>query len=160
MFITNFVREFFSKFKDKQFKPYPVKLSKFAPESLKKSFKIRCVDAGDDEWLMAELYALEGPNYSLDYYGIGFTASPKHADAILVAGAVSKNMENALKSAYDLTPWPKVLIACGDSAIGWDRFGAKSAKEILWIKPDLEIPWNPPSAMDILSYLVWFVKWK
>jgi Ni,Fe-hydrogenase III small subunit len=88
---------------------------------LQKSLKLRVVDAGDDEGTMAELYALEGPQYSLESYGIFFTASPKHADGVVVVGAITKNMKAALQSAYDLTPHPKVVIACGDKAIHGDK---------------------------------------
>jgi|GEM_PF-3287158 len=91
------------------------------PNILKKSLKLRVVDSGDDEGTMAELYALEGPQYSLESYGVFFTASPKHADGIVVVGAVTKNMKAALQSAYNLTPNPKIVIACGDKAINGDK---------------------------------------
>lgn len=91
------------------------------PALMRKSLKLRVVDAGDDEGLMAELYALEGPQYSLESYGIFFTASPKHADGILVVGAITHNMKDAVKSAYDVIPNPKIIIACGDKAIHGDK---------------------------------------
>jgi len=134
MYTLNFVKELFAKFKDREYTPTVSYTQTGIPSVLKKSLKLRVVDAGDDEATMAELYALEGPQYSLESYGISFTASPKHADGIMVVGAVSKNMKAALMSAYDLTPRPKIVIACGDRALQGDtRFAeiAGSAKEVL-----------------------------
>jgi Ni,Fe-hydrogenase III small subunit len=160
MFFINFIKEFLSKFTDKLYKPSVVPVDWKAPSILKRSLKLRVVDAGDDESTMAELYALEGPHYSLESYWIFFTASPKHADGIVVVGAVSQNMKNALLSAYSLTPNPKIVIACGDKAIHGDKRFPEVvgwARDVLW-KVDVEIPGNPPSAKDILSSLVSFVR--
>jgi len=158
MSFINVTKEVFSKFKWKKEKPANLDLKNKAPKELRKSLKLRCIDVGDDEGIMAELYSLEWPKYSLESYNISFTASPKHADGIFVVGAVTKNMEKALKDAWEVVPEPKVIIACGGKAInGDDRFeNCKSVKEVLW-KVDLEIPWNP-SSKDIFNYLVNFIK--
>ena len=130
------------------------------PKLLKRSLKLRVVDAGDDEGTMAELYALEGPQYSLESYGIFFTASPKHADGIVVVGAITHNMKAAVQAAYHVIPHPKIIIACGDKAIHGDpRF----SEVVGWTKDvlgnvDLEIPGNPPTAKEILSYLTSFIQ--
>lgn len=156
MYIFNFIKEFLAKTHDKWIKPSSIKIQGSMPTILKKSLKLRVVDAGDDEGTMAELYALEGPQYNLESYGIFFTASPKHADGIMVVGAVTKNMKAAIQSAYDLIPNPKIVIACGDKAIYGDKRFPEVvwwAKDVLW-KVDLEIPGNPPSAKDILDYIV------
>ena len=158
MSFIDITKEVFTKFRNKKVKPEEIELKNKVPNALKKSLKLRCVNAGDDEGIMAELYSLEWPQFSLESYNISFTASPKHADGIFVVGAVTKNMEKALKDAWEVVPEPKVIIACGDKAInGDDRFeNCKSVKEVLW-KVDLEIPWNP-SSKDIFNYLVNFIK--
>jgi len=160
MFVIDFFKEAIFKFSNMSYvNPWIVKINWVTPNILKKSLKLRVVDAGDDESTMAELYALEGPNYSLEAYGISFTASPKHADWVMVVGAITHNMKSALKSAYDLTPNPKIIIACGDKAINWDK---RFSEVVGWTKDvlgkvDLEIPGNPPSAKEIFSYLVSFI---
>lgn len=156
MYSINFIKELRAKCHDGTYTPKQIHIKQSAPSLLRRSFKMRIVDAGDDEATMAELYALEWPHFSMESYGIFVTASPKHADAIMVVWAVTQNMMNALKSSYDLTPSPKVIIACWDRAIHGDpRFPEVVgwAKDVLW-SVDLEIPWNPPSARDILDHLV------
>jgi len=159
MSFINITKEVLTKFRNKKVKADKIKLEKRAPKYLRKSFKIRCIDVWDDEGIMAELYSLESPNYSLESYNISFTASPKHADWILVVWAITKNMKKALIDAYSVVPDPKVIIACGDKAINWDnRFSdvVWGVKDVLG-HVDLEIPGNP-SSKDIFNYLVNFVK--
>jgi len=159
MSFINITKEVFTKFRNKKVKPEKIKLDAKCPKILKKSLKLRCIDVGDDEGIMAELYSLEWPRYSLESYNISFTASPKHADWIFVVWAVSKNMKKALIEAYKVVPEPKVVIACWDKAINWDnRFWeiCGSVEDVLW-KVDLKIPGNP-SSKDIFNYLVNFVK--
>lgn len=140
-------------------KPEHVKLDKIAPEQLCKSLKLRVIDSWDDESTMAELYALEGPAYSVQSYWIDFVASPKHADGVVIVWSIPKNMQQAVIDAYKVIQEPKVVIAIWDFAINWDnRFtNCKSAKEVLW-KVDLEIPGNPATAKNILSHLWSFIK--
>jgi len=159
MSFINITKEVFTKFLNKKIKAEKIKLKNKAPKSLRKSLKLRCIDVWDDEWIMAELYSLESPNYSLESYNISFTASPKHADWILVVWAITKNMKKALIDAYKVVPEPKVIIACWDKAIHWDK---RFSDVVWWVKDilghvDLEIPGNP-SSKDIFNYLVNFVK--
>ena len=159
MSILNVTKELYYKAKWRKIKPENLDLGVSCPKVLKKSLKLRAIDPGSDEWIMAELYSLEGPYFSLDSYNISFTASPKHADGLFIVGWISKNMEQAVKDAYEVVSEPKVIIACGDKAINGDNsFWEKllSVKEVLW-KVDLEIPWNP-SSKDIFNYLVNYVK--
>ena len=60
--------------------------------ALRRSVHIRHVDAGSDgsdEW---EILALLGPVYDVHRLGIFFTASPRHADILLVTGAGTTGM--------------------------------------------------------------------
>jgi Ni,Fe-hydrogenase III small subunit len=68
-------------------------------------------------------------------------------------------MQNAVRNAYKVIQEPKVIIALGDGAIkGDDRFtNCLSVKDVLG-RVDLEIPGNPATAKEILSYLVSFTK--
>jgi len=143
----------------KRVKADKVELSSFAPDILCKSLKLRVIDSWDDESTMAELYALEGPAYSIQSYGIDFVSSPKHADWVVIVGSIPQNMQNAVRDAYKVIQEPKVIIALWDGAINGDsRFtNCLSARDVLG-KVDLEIPGNPATAKEILSYLASFTK--
>ncbi|MDD3302090.1 MAG: hypothetical protein PHN31_00915 [Candidatus Gracilibacteria bacterium] len=159
MFFYQLFKEIINKLFQKRIKADKINLKTYAPEILCKSLKLRVVDSGDDESTMAELYALEGPTYSIQSYGIDFVASPKHADGIVVVGSIPQNMQQATIDAYKIIQEPKIVIALGDGAINGDkRFtNCKSALEVLG-KVDLEIPGNPATAKEIFSYLASFTK--
>jgi ferredoxin len=75
--------------------------------SLRRSIHIRHVDAGSDgsdEW---EIAALTNPVYDVQRLGIYFTASPRHADILLVTGVVTSGMMQPLLHTFDVIPNPK-----------------------------------------------------
>src|SRR6202034_3473068 len=85
--------------------------------ALRRSVHIRHVDAGSDgseEW---EIQALLGPVYDIHRLGVFITASPRHADVLLVTGAGSVGMSAPLRTTYDGMPAPKVVIAAGTDAV-------------------------------------------
>jgi len=88
-----------------------------------RSLAIREIDAGSCNGCEIEINALNNPVYDIERYGITFVASPRHADVLLVTGPASKNMERALKIAYDSTPNPKIVIAVGACACSGGIFG-------------------------------------
>ena len=63
---------------------------------------------------------------NLEGLGIRFSASPRHADMLLVTG-VSRHMETALKRTYDATPDPKLVVAIGDCGCTGGIFGESYA---------------------------------
>ena len=68
--------------------------------ALRRSVHVRHVDAGSDgseEW---EIQALLGPVYDVHRLGIFFTASPRHADVLLVTGAGSDGMVAPQRATY------------------------------------------------------------
>ena len=85
--------------------------------ALRRSVHVRHVDAGSDgseEW---EIQALLGPVYDLHRLGVFITASPRHADVLLVTGAGAHGMRAPLRTTYDGMPDPKVVIAVGTDAV-------------------------------------------
>lgn len=129
--------------------------------SLKGSLAIREIDAGSsnaEEW---EMTALSNCYYDIERFGIKFVASPRHADALLVSGPVSRNMAEALRRTYDATPEPKMVVAVGDGAIDGGIFKGSYAvqggvKDVIPV--DLEIPGDPPTPKAILSALLLLVE--
>jgi len=154
-------KEIYRKSQEKRNIPDILKHNYNIPSNIKKSLKFRVVDSWDDEWTMAELYALEWPAYPLENYWIWFSASPKHVDWLIVVWVITKNMKNSVVNAWERVPEPKILIALWDKAINWDdRFKEVSwwVKHIFKKQQVINIPWNPPKAQDIFSLLVSLTK--
>ncbi len=61
--------------------------------------------------------ATAGPHYDLARFGLSVTASPRHADVLLVTGAVTVHMRAALLAAYEAMPEPRIVAALGDCAL-------------------------------------------
>jgi len=87
-----------------------------------RSFHIRQVDSGSCGACESEIIACLSPIYDIQRFGIDFVASPRHADALLVTGPVSRNMARALKKTYDAMPGPKFVISMGECAAGGGAF--------------------------------------
>jgi Ni,Fe-hydrogenase III small subunit/ferredoxin len=85
--------------------------------ALRRSVHLRHVDAGSDgseEW---EIMALLNPVYDIHRLGMFLTASPRHADILLVTGAGSRGMTGPLRATYEAMPHPKVVMAVGTDAV-------------------------------------------
>lgn len=122
-------------------------------KALKRSVHVRHIDAGSDgseEW---EIAALTGPIYDVQRLGIFLTASPRHADLLLVTGTGTMGMARSLKETYDGTPSPKVVIAVGTDAasggLGGGPYGAEGGVNRL-VPVDIFVPGSPPSPFSIL----------
>ncbi len=119
-----------------------------------RSLTIRQVDSGSCNGCELEIYALNNPIYNCERFGISFTASPRFADMLLVTGPVSRNMEIALKRAYDATPSPKFVVAVGDCGCNGGMFGETYASlgGIDKVIPvNAYIPGCPPRPVDLLQ---------
>src|SRR6185312_7781787 len=86
--------------------------------TLGRALTIRHVDAGSCNACELEAQALSNPYYNVEGLGIRYVASPRHADALIVTGPVTKNMADALRRTYDAMPEPKLVIAAGACASG------------------------------------------
>jgi len=122
-----------------------------------KSLKLRQVCAGGDNSCETELGAAGNANFDMGRYGIEFTASPRHADGIVLTGPITENMTKPLRIAYDAISEPKLFILCGTDAISGGLFADSKAinRSILKdIKVDLYIPGNPPHPLTIVNALL------
>jgi Ni,Fe-hydrogenase III small subunit len=98
--------------------------------------------------------ALGNVVFDLSRFGIQFVASPRHADGIVVTGAVSTNMRAALERSYAAVADPKIVIAVGACAISGGPFAGSPA--VLdgvpsSIPVDLWIPGCPPHPLTMLD---------
>ena len=120
---------------------------------LGRALTIRHVDAGSCNGCELEIHALNNPYYNIEGHGIKFVASPRHADLLLVTGPVSRNMQIAVKRAYDATPDPKLVVAVGDCGCTGGIFGesyASCGRVSNVIPVDVSVPGCPPPPVEIL----------
>ena len=122
-----------------------------------RSLAIRHVDAGSCNGCQHELTLATSPHYDLQRYGLGMVASPRHADLLLVTGAVTTRMREALLVAYAAMPEPRRVAAFGNCALGCNLLGdpGESAGSVESVLPvDLRIPGCPPTPTEIAAALL------
>ena len=120
------------------------------------SLTIREVDTGSCNACEMEMNALANAVYDVERFGIHIAASPRHADALVVTGPVTANMERALTDVHKSTPDPKIVIALGDCAIDCGAFKgsyAVTGPVDRHIPVDVKIPGCPPRPAEILAAL-------
>jgi len=130
------------------------RLEKAMLDTLGRALVIRHIDAGSCNGCELEIHALGNPYYNLEGLGIRFAASPRHADLLLVTGPVAKNMEVALKRAYDATPEPKLVVAVGDCGCSGGIFGesyASCGRVANVIPVDVAVPGCPPTPLALMQ---------
>lgn len=148
-------------FRDRDVEEIGVELKKSISAVFGRSLAIREIDSGSDNATEIELTNLSTPYYDIERFGITFVASPRHADVLVVTGAVTHNMEIALKKTYEATPDPKMVIAVGDDACTggiWQGTYAVNGGVDRVISVDVKIPGNPPSPKDIMLGLLALMK--
>lgn len=58
------------------------------------------------------------PYYDVERFGMKLVASPRHADVMLLSGAVTRPTLPLVKKAYDALPAPKLVFGVGSCATG------------------------------------------
>jgi Ni,Fe-hydrogenase III small subunit len=122
-----------------------------------RSLAVRHVDAGSCNGCEHELTLASGPHYDLARFGFSIVASPRHADILLVTGAVTTRMHAPLLAAYHAMPEPRRVVALGNCALGCNVLGLASelagpVEDILPV--DLRVPGCPPTPAAIAAALV------
>jgi Ni,Fe-hydrogenase III small subunit/ferredoxin len=125
--------------------------------ALRRSIHIRHVDAGSDgseEW---EIAALNNPVYDIQRLGIFFTASPRHADLLLVTGTGTLGMAGPLRRTYEALPVPKIVIAAGTDAtsggIVHPTYATSGGIGDL-VPVDVWVPGSPPSPFSLMHAIL------
>jgi Ni,Fe-hydrogenase III small subunit/ferredoxin len=124
---------------------------------LRRSVHLRHVDAGSDgsdEW---EVQALLNPVYDIHRLGIFFTASPRHADILIVTGIGSSGMAAPLRRTREAMPDPVVVIAAGTDAVSGGLFedgysGGTGIGDLVDV--DIWVPGSPPSPFSLLHAIL------
>jgi Ni,Fe-hydrogenase III small subunit len=123
----------------------------------RRSLRLRSVVAGSCNGCEAELVALGNVVFDLGRFGVQFVASPRHADGIVVTGAVNTNMRLALQRTYAAVPEPKLVIAVGACAVSGGPF--RGSPEVAdgvgnLLPVDLWVPGCPPHPLTMLDGLL------
>ncbi|MEP6559721.1 MAG: ferredoxin [Nakamurella sp.] len=120
---------------------------------LRRSVHIRHVDTGSDgsdEW---EIQALLNPVYDVNRLGIFITASPRHADILLVTGIGGAGMAAPLGRTREAMPDPVVVIAAGADAVSGGLFAngyASAGGAAAQLDVDVWVPGSPATPFSLL----------
>ncbi|MHB1569278.1 MAG: NADH-quinone oxidoreductase subunit B family protein, partial [Solirubrobacteraceae bacterium] len=128
-----------------------------AAAALKRSVHVRHIDCGSDgaeEW---EIQALWNPYYDIQRLGFFLTASPRHADVLVVTGGVTAPMRKPLARTWQVMPEPKALVAVGTDAcsgglVNDNDLVAGGVDRVLPV--DVYVPGSPPSPIAIMHGLL------
>lgn len=127
-----------------------------AKSDFRGSVQIRHVDAGSCNGCEVEIASAFGPVYDAERYGARLVASPRHADALVVTGPVTRNMEMALRRTFEAVPQPRVVVALGDCArncgVFAGAYGVAGAVGAV-VPVDVEVPGCPPEPEAIVAAL-------
>ena len=121
------------------------------------SLAIRHVDAGSCNGCEHELGATSNPFHDIQRHGLDIVASPRHADILLITGAVTTRMAGPLRTAYEAMPEPRLVAALGDCALGRNVLGddAELAGRLEDLLPvDIRIPGCPPTPGAIAEHIL------
>ncbi|MPZ81773.1 MAG: oxidoreductase [Actinophytocola sp.] len=137
-------------------RPYATPAQGSVAAELAGSVQVRHVDAGSCNGCEVEIGSAFGPVYDADRYGARLVASPRHADALLVTGPVTRNMAEPLRRTYAAVPTPKVVVAVGDCARNCGVFAgaygvAGAVRDVVPV--DMEIEGCPPRPEQIVAAL-------
>lgn len=104
-----------------------------------------------------EILACLTPRYDVERFGIVNTGNPKHADVLVVTGAVNEQSKPVLRNLYNQMPEPKVVIAIGVCATSGGVF--RECYNVMGginkvIPVDVYVPSCPARPEDIIDGVV------
>ena len=119
----------------------------------KKSIWVYHVNAGGCNGCDIEILDALTPYYDVERFGIKLVHTPRHADALLVAGPVTRQVRERVLRIYEATPDPKLVIAVGSCAMGggiWHNSYATLGGLVNVLPVAIYIPGCPPRPEAIL----------
>lgn len=128
-------------------------LAKLCKKAFPRSLWIYHCNSGACNGCDIEVLNVLTPYYDVERFGMKLVASPRHADVMLISGAVTRPTLPLVKKAYAAIPEPKLVFGIGSCAAGggcwFDTYnvcgGADKAVPVNYI-----IPGCPPRPEAIL----------
>jgi len=120
------------------------------------SLQLRHVDAGSCNGCELEINSIFSPVHDAERFGVRMVASPRHADALLVTGPVTRNMAGPLATTFAALPEPRLVIGLGDCTHDCgpfrDAYGVEGSLEDV-MRVDVHIAGCPPRPEAIIDAL-------
>lgn len=132
-------------------------MAKKVQRLFRKSLHLRHLDVGSCNACESEVLSLSNPYYNIHRLGIFFTASPRHADALLVTGALTHAMKPILLETYEAMPKPRLVIATGVCAVHGGLFADSpefAGPVDQFVPVDAWIAGCPPHPFAIINGLI------
>jgi len=123
----------------------------------KRSLKLRQVSAGGCNGCELELNATANVNFDLQRYGIEWVASPRHADALVLSGPLTRTMKDAVRLAWEAMPEPRFVVAVGACAISGGLYDGATGVERGFFEdtiPALYVPGCPPHPLTFVNAIL------
>jgi Ni,Fe-hydrogenase III small subunit len=140
--------------------PLRVKASAAFSKIFGRSLKLRQVSAGGCSACELELNAIGNVNFDIQRFGIEWVASPRHADAMVVSGTLTRNMKDAVRAAWEAMPEPRFVVAVGACAISGGLYeGATGVDRSFFesVGPSLFVPGCPPHPLTFVNAILDFL---
>lgn len=137
----------------------PVVCSKEMKALFGRSLRLRQVSAGGCNGCELELNALANVNFDLQRFGIEWVASPRHADALVLSGPLTRTMTDAVRLVWDAMPEPRFVVAFGACAISGGLYAdGKVERSFLDdVIPALFVPGCPPHPLTFVHAILDFL---
>jgi Ni,Fe-hydrogenase III small subunit/Pyruvate/2-oxoacid:ferredoxin oxidoreductase delta subunit len=122
-----------------------------------RSLKMRQVSAGGCNACELELNALTNVNFDVQRFGIEWVASPRHADALVLSGTLTRTMKDAVRLAWDAMPEPRFLVAVGACAISGGLYDGAAGVDrdfLSAVGPALYVPGCPPHPLTFVNAIL------
>ena len=123
----------------------------------RRSLKLRQVSAGGCNGCELELNATANVNFDLQRYGIEWVASPRHADALVISGTLTRAMRDAVRLAWDAMSEPRFVVAVGACAISGGLYEGAPGVERGFLEdviPALYVPGCPPHPLTFVNAIL------
>lgn len=135
----------------------PVATSKALRGIFGRSLRLRQVSAGGCNACELELNAVANVNFDLQRFGIEWVPSPRHADALVLSGPLTRNMADAVRLAWDAMPEPRFVVAFGACAISGGLYASAPAIDRSFfadVGPALYVPGCPPHPLTFVNAIL------
>ncbi|MBF0317772.1 MAG: hypothetical protein HQL04_06315 [Nitrospirae bacterium] len=119
----------------------------------KRSLSLFNLSSGGCNGCELELAELSNVRYDIQRFGIDFTTTPLHADAVLITGPMTQNMAAVAEDVLRVVQPPRVLLLCGACAFSGGVFvdsPVANRSALVGLKPDLGIAGCPPHPLAVL----------